>query len=267
MAATVSNPRRDADRGTAQPPTVADHIAVDLPGPLGADYVAERGLGRGPVGGSVLARAVGSDRPVVVKLLAGDLADEAHRARFLRAAERAMRLSHPNVLRVFEAAVDPQPYVVTEHVDGETLAEWLARGRRLTAADTTSLAIHLAAGLAHAHANGVVHGALDPHAILLGADGVARITDFGLARLLGPATAPSDTRGSGPAGDVFDLAGVLRQAAGEPLPPGLNALVDAALAQPSVRPSVFDLFHRMHTITSPPGAWVSHPEATPASAT
>ena len=225
---------------------------AELPGQLCGDYVVERVLGQGPLGTLLLARGAQSGRTVVVKVLAGRFAeDEAVRTRFLRTAEVDMRLSHPNVVRVFEAGVDRQPYLVMEHVDGETLAQRLQRDGGLAADETVRLATHLAAGLAHAHASGVVHGALHLHSILLGDDGVARICDSGFARLCGWIDRPH------PAGDVYALAAVLRKVGGDRLPPWLIALVDAGLAPPSVRPSAFDFFHEVHIRTSPPDVWIA----------
>lgn len=235
-------------------------MAVDPDQIVGSDgavpvggYVAERLLRQGPAGAVLTGRATLSGRPVVVRLLADDLAgDPEVRARFLAAAQLGMRLSHPNVVRIFEAGVDEaRPYVVTEYVDGETLAERLERGWRLSADDAVRLATHLAAGLAHAHASGVVHGALDADSILVGADGVARIFDFGVARLTGRAAAATA------ADDVYGLGAVLRQVTDEELPPALTAVVDAALAHPSVRPSVFDVFHQILTVTAPPDVWIA----------
>jgi serine/threonine protein kinase len=227
-----------------------DEIVLELPDRLGGDYIVERALGHSALGPVFLARGPVSGRPVVVKVLADHLAaDDVTRARFLRAAELGMRLSHPNVTRIFKAGVAEAPYVVTEHLDGETLANRLERGEPLSPEEALTLATHLAAGLAHAHASGVVHGALDAQSILLGADGVARLCDFGFARLLegGRAT---------PADDVHGFGAVLRQASAEALPPGLTAIVDAALAHESVRPSAFDVFHHVVTLMSPPGVWL-----------
>lgn len=195
-------------------------------------------------------RAALSGCPVVVKRLADELAgDPVLRARFQRAAELGMRLSHPNVVRIFEAGVDPRPYVVMEDVGGATLTERIAQNGRLSTSETLTLATHLAAGLAHAHANGVVHGALSADSIVVGDDSVARITEFGFARLADGEARPT------PADDVYGLAMVLRHTAADPLPANVTALIDAATAHPSVRPSAFDVFHHLHTITAP-GAWL-----------
>ena len=230
-----------------------DDVPAALLERLGVDHVVERTLDHGSLGWTLLARGRLTGRSVVIKILADHLAgDETMRAGFLRAAELGMRLSHPNVVRVFQAALGRSPYVVMEHIQGETLAERLRRSGPFPDAETTRLAIHLAAGLAHAHASGVIHGGLAPHQIVLGADDVARIGDFGFARLL----TPGPTRASSQEQDVYDLAMVLRQVGGDRLPPDLTALVDAATAHPSIRPSVFDLLHQLHTMTSPPGVWL-----------
>ncbi len=213
------------------------------------DYDVERTLGHDPLGWTCLARSRLSGRSVVITVLADHLAgEEKMRARFRRATELGMRLSHPNVVRVFESGLGRSPYVITEHIEGESLAERLRRSGRFGGGETTRLAIQLAAGLAHAHANGVTHGALTPERIVLGGDDVARIGDFGLARLLTPALSQTQ--------DVYDFAVVLRQVGGDRLPPGLAAIVDAATAHPSARPSVFDVLHELHTITSPPNVWL-----------
>jgi len=240
---------------TTSPKPVAatsdDDVVLELPDRLAGDYTVERSLGHSSLGPTFLARSPVSGRPVVVKILADDLsADEVQRGRFLRAAELGMRLSHPNVTRIFKAGVDECAYAVMEHIDGETLANRLQRGERLSPAEALTLATHLAAGLAHAHASGVVHGALDAGSVVLGHDGVARICDFGFDRL-------SESRNAAAADDVHGFGTILRQASADGLPPGLTALVDAALAHPSVRPSAFDVFHQVVTLTSPPGVWLA----------
>ena len=227
-----------------------------FPSRLARDYRPDRVLGYGSLGPVIVARGVLSGRPVEVKILAGPLAgSERIAARFLWAAERAARLSHPNVVRVLGAGIDEGPFVVMEHIEGETLAENVARDGRLAGRETLTLATHLAAGLAHAHSCGVVHGGLDAHSIVLGADGVARLTDFEFARVL--ADAPCAT-----AGDIYAFGTVLRQVAGEDLPPALAAIVDGTLVtDPAARPSAVDLHHQLLTLSGPPDVWLPPAEA------
>ena len=106
-----------------------------------------------------LARDQQLDRPVAVKVLAENLAaDKDVRRRFLREARLAAALAHPNIVRVFDTGEDEagRPFIVMEHVEGETLAELLRRRGRLPAAEARGLVGQAASGLAHAHAAGLV---------------------------------------------------------------------------------------------------------------
>lgn len=170
-------------------------------------------------------------RPVAVKVLAEHLAaDAAFRRRFLREARLAARLSHPHVVGVFDAGEeDGRPFIVMELVRGETLADVLARRRRLPADEVTALAVQAAEGLAHAHAHGLVHRDIKPQNLLLREDGTLKIADFGIARpatstermteigtVLGTAAyLPPEQAGGdevGPAADIYALGVVLYEA-------------------------------------------------------
>jgi serine/threonine-protein kinase len=132
----------------------------------------------------LLARDTELDRPVAIKLLAENLArDQDFRRRFLREARHAAGLAHPNVARVFDAGEDgDRPYIVMEHVEGETLADVLARRGRLTPHEAVGLAIQACAGLQHAHDAGLVHRDVKPQNLLLRDDGTLKLVDFGIAR-------------------------------------------------------------------------------------
>ena len=187
-------------------------------------YRLDRPLGRGGMATVYLARDTELDRPVAVKVL--DAADEGLRERFVREARLAARLSHPNVVGVFDAGEDGgRPYIVMEHVEGETVAELLARRGRLPPEEARGLAVQAARGLAHAHAAGLVHRDIKPQNLLLREDGTLKIADFGIARatedtsltqpgtVLGTAAylAPEQARGerATPASDVYSLGAVL----------------------------------------------------------
>jgi len=222
-------------------------------------YRVEQPLGTGAMGIVVLARDTVLDRPVAVKVLADHLAaDDAFRQRFLREARLAARLCHPNIVQVFDAGEDGRPFLVMEYVDGETVADRLARGPAFSPAELLTLAADLSAGLAHAHEMGIVHRDVKPHNVLLGPGGVSKLTDFGIARaledhglteigtVLGTARfmAPEQAAGTtvGPEADVFALGALLRHVGGDSLPRGLEPLVEAALApEPEARPSAADL--------------------------
>jgi serine/threonine-protein kinase len=233
-------------------------------------YHIEAPLGRGGMGTVHLARDTVLGRMVAVKVLADHLAaDEAFRHRFIREARLTARLCHPNVVQVFDAGGEDRPFLVMEYVDGETVADRLAGGGGFSGEEALTLAIHLSAGLAHAHARGIVHRDVKPHNVLLRQDGVAKLTDFGIAKALeesgltevGSAVgtarfmAPEQAAGEpvGPPADVYALGAFLRHVGGDALPPELGSLVEACLLpQPDARPSATDLHERLTELAGAP---------------
>jgi serine/threonine protein kinase len=190
------------------------------------------------------------DRPVAIKVLAENLAgDEAFRRRFLREARLSARLSHPNVVRVYDAGeqADGRPYIVMELVDGETLAEVLRQRGPLPADETAALAVQACRGLAHAHAAGLVHRDVKPQNLLLQRDGTLKVADFGIARaaegtaltqagtVLGTAAYLSPEQALGqeatPAADVYSLGAVLYELLTGRPPYELDSLADLAAKQ------------------------------------
>ncbi|HTL06284.1 MAG TPA: serine/threonine-protein kinase [Gemmatimonadales bacterium] len=181
---------------------------------LAGRYALERELGRGGMGIVYLARDLALDRPVAIKLLAPALARvPAQRARFLREARTAARLSHPNIVPIH--AVEEQGdavLFVMGYVEGETLAQRIARAGPLSAEQAIPLLQEVAWALAYAHQHGVIHRDIKPDNILLERDsGRALVSDFGIAQVDGPE--------GGAAGEVL---GTLRymspeQLAGRPL--------------------------------------------------
>ena len=147
-------------------------------------YRLEHVLGHGGMATVYRAHDVELDRPVAVKLLAPVLAaDDEFRGRFVREARLAARLSHPNVVQVYDAGEDAdRPFIVMEYVPGETLERVLARRRKLAPQEAAALATQAALGLQHAHDAGLVHRDVKPHNLLLRTDGVLKIVDFGIAR-------------------------------------------------------------------------------------
>jgi tetratricopeptide (TPR) repeat protein len=120
---------------------------------------------------------LGTGQPCALKLLSAQSAQV--KRRFLREAQLARRLAHPNVVRVIEAIDDPC-CLVLEWVEGPTLADRLAAGP-IALADAEAWFRGVAEAVAHAHAHGVVHRDLKPANILLAGD-VPKVTDFGIAR-------------------------------------------------------------------------------------
>ncbi|PKO41185.1 MAG: serine/threonine protein kinase [Betaproteobacteria bacterium HGW-Betaproteobacteria-3] len=181
-------------------------------------------LGRGAQGVVWLAFDPKLAREVAVKQMHAGARDAAAAQRWLAEARAVSRLSHPNIVTLFEAelAANP-PFLVFERVRGQSLTDLLRTQGALPAATAVPLMMGVLQGLAHAHAAGVIHRDLKPANIIVDAEGRARIMDFGLAEmanapgsvpgLSGTAAymAPEAGRGEPPAAsmDIFSAALVL----------------------------------------------------------
>jgi len=174
-------------------------------------YRLRRRLGAGGFGTVWLARDERLDRDVAVKIVAREWIVGG---RFEQEARAAARLAHPGIVTLYEAAVDDDgAYLVSELVRGATLGDLLQRGQ-LSDRDVVAIALGLCDALAHAHAQGVVHRDVKPSNVLVpdrpaAAAATAKLTDFGVARLVG---GDSLTR----TGDVIGTAAYMapEQAAG-----------------------------------------------------
>jgi serine/threonine protein kinase len=224
--------------GDRPPPEVGD-----LPRIPGYEVLGE--LGRGGMGVVYLARQLGLNRLVALKMiLSGPHAGSTELARFRAEAETAARLQHPNIVQVYEVGeADGRPFLSLEYIDGIGLDQAL-NGRPQPPAAAARLVKTLAEAVQYAHEHGVVHRDLKPANILLapasgrdgestprpeaGANGVPKITDFGLAKqldagggltqtgaVLGTPSymAPEQAEGRihqiGPATDVYALGAIL----------------------------------------------------------
>ena len=130
------------------------------------------------------------ERQVAVKVLSPPYArDPLFVERFRREARAAARLSHPNIVAVFDSGSDAdQHYLVMEYVAGQSLAELLARQGRLAPRRAAELAVGVCAALAAAHAQGLVLRDVKPANVLVGDDGRVKVTDFGIAKAAATAT-------------------------------------------------------------------------------
>lgn len=149
----------------------------------GGRYRLERVLGTGGMASVWLARDVELDREVAVKVLADVLAlDPDFVSRFEREARVAASLSHPHLVRVFDfSGGGLRPYLVMEYVPGGSLADRL-RDPQAAAWDVEVLARELLDALGYVHRSGVIHRDIKPGNVLIGSDGRARLTDFGIAQ-------------------------------------------------------------------------------------
>ena len=123
-------------------------------------------------------------RDVAIKILDPQAASDGQlRKLFVREAQALAKLSHPNVVSVFDVGeVDGLPYIVMEHLPGHSLKQAIEQGGPMAVGDAVRLASEIATGLAFAHSRGIVHGDMKPSNVLLTESGHAKIADFGIAR-------------------------------------------------------------------------------------
>ena len=155
---------------------------------LGGRYRLIREIARGGMGAVWQAEDTLLDRQVAVKLLHPQFADDPEfLERFRREARAAARLSHPNIVSIYDVGEDVEtrtPFIVMELVDGENLKERIQRAAPLAEREIRSLGAALAATLEYAHSRGIIHRDVKPQNVLLGEDGRPRLTDFGIAQAM-----------------------------------------------------------------------------------
>jgi hypothetical protein len=209
-----------AGRPPGQPPEAAEPVP-------GYEILGE--LGRGGMGVVYKARQVRLKRLVALKMILGGAhAGPRERARFHTEAEVVARLQHPNIVQVYEVGEHQgQPYMALELVEGGNLARLLRGGPQPPRA-AAGLVEVLARAVQEAHQQGVLHRDLKPSNVLLTAQGVPKITDFGLAKLvnheanqtptealigtpsyMAPEQAAGHGKGSGTLADVYSLGAIL----------------------------------------------------------
>ena len=152
---------------------------------LSGRFRIERLLGRGGMSSVWQAYDEELGRPVAIKLLHARRLESADSVdRFEREARTLALLTHPGIVTVIDRGeTDGRPFIVCELVDGRDLHERISLEGSLPVAEALAIAVQVAAALAYAHARGVIHRDVKPHNVLLTADGHAKLTDFGIARV------------------------------------------------------------------------------------
>jgi serine/threonine-protein kinase len=148
-------------------------------------YELREKLGAGGLGQVYAGVDMRLNRPVAVKILKPELADdEGLLARFYEEASSLSRLHHANITTLFSLEDDPKPFMVMELVQGETI-ENIMRRKRLWVLEALALMPQICAGLGYAHAQGIIHRDIKPANLMVTPAGEVKLMDFGIARVRG----------------------------------------------------------------------------------
>ncbi len=157
---------------------------------LGGRYEIVEKIGVGGMATVYRANDTKLERSVTVKVLKEEFTgDEDFRTRFKTEARAAAKLSHPNIVNVYDVGEENGIYyIVMEYVHGDTLKQVIVNSAPFDNLTTLSIAVQMASALEHAHKHGVVHRDIKPQNILIGVDGTIKITDFGIAHAAADST-------------------------------------------------------------------------------
>jgi len=174
IAASLADTGPDSGEGTRERPML----------PRLGRYVLLEPLGEGGMGIVYAAYDPELDRRVAIKLIRSKITDDQARLRLQREAQAMAKLSHVNVVTVYDVgSVDSQIFVAMELVCGQTLGDWI-RGERRPWPEVVKVFLAAGRGLEAAHRAGLVHRDFKPDNVLIADDGSVKVTDFGLARVV-----------------------------------------------------------------------------------
>jgi tetratricopeptide (TPR) repeat protein len=163
-------------------------------------YQIIRSLGEGGMGAVFLAEDPAIDRNVAIKLMRTGFDDASLRERFAREAKSIGRLHHPNIVTIFDVGEHRgEPFIAMEYVEGQTLSHLIRHPESASILDRIGWIDGVCGGLSYAHRAGIIHRDIKPANIMVDADGVVKILDFGIAR----ATSSSTTHAATQAGTVL----------------------------------------------------------------
>lgn len=141
-------------------------------------------IGVGGMGEVYLAEDSRLNRKVALKILPTTVAAQEDRMkRFVQEAKAASALNHPNILTIYEIGqFDSTNFIATEYIEGQTLRTQMAR-TQMPLSNVLDIAIQMASALTTAHAAGIIHRDIKPDNVMIRSDGIAKVLDFGLAKL------------------------------------------------------------------------------------
>lgn len=147
-------------------------------------------IGSGGMADVYKAKDILLDRIVAVKILHSSFAeDNDFIVRFRHEAQSAGKLSHPNIVGIYDVGCDGDVhYIVMEYVEGETLKQYIQNHPNIPIDTAVRIAIEIGYALEEAHANGIIHCDIKPHNVLLTRTGKVKVTDFGIARAINSST-------------------------------------------------------------------------------
>lgn len=147
-------------------------------------------IGSGGMADVYKAKDILLDRIVAVKILHSSFAeDNDFIVRFRHEAQSAGKLSHPNIVGIYDVGCDGDiHYIVMEYVEGETLKQYIQNHPNIPIDTAVRIAIEIGYALEEAHANGIIHCDIKPHNVLLTRTGKVKVTDFGIARAINSST-------------------------------------------------------------------------------
>jgi len=201
---------------------IGDEAVDQIGRDIGPYTIVER-LGAGGMGEVYLAQDHRLVRLVALKILPPYFAsDDARLRRFRREAQAASALNHPNILTIHEVGeAEETRFIATEFIDGKTVRELIA-ARELTLAEILDVTEQVASALSAAHAAGIVHRDIKPENIMRRDDGLVKILDFGIAKLVEPT--PTNSAGDQAASKTHTEIGVVMGTAGYMSPEQARAL-------------------------------------------
>ena len=157
---------------------------------LGNRYEILEKIGTGGMATVYKAKCKVLNRKVAIKILKDEFANDAEFIkRFQIEAQSAASLSHQNIVSIFDVGKEESMhYIVMELIEGKTLKEIITENGKIPWRDAVKIAAQIASGLSQAHKNHIVHRDIKPHNILITKDGIAKVTDFGIAKAVSNST-------------------------------------------------------------------------------